>query len=362
MRGTKNEVRPGVWRLRVFVGTNEKGHPVQKCRTVRGSAKAADAELRKLVDAVEKGRHGKNITLAELLDEWLRDLGALQRATQETIRKYRYTIDAAIVPSLGRIRIDRLTPRHLEEQYAAWLAAGLSRGTVLKRHRIIAAALAQAVRWGWIDRAVTKQARPPSAPKPNPRKMKTEEIRALIAAAEPDDPILATAIALAAATGARRGELCSLRWSDYDPVTGLLQIWGSKTEQARVISLDPFGMSVLADRIQYQEQLAMDAAVDLAPNPWFLSRRADGNAPCQPGGLSHAFMRLRNRLGLPYHFHELRHWVASEALANGHDPRNVAGRLGHSNPAITMRVYAKFMPSADQRIAESVGRALAPPT
>ena len=34
--------------------------------------------------------------------------------------------------------------------------------------------------------------------------------------AEADDPVMATAVALAALTGARRGELVALKWSDVD--------------------------------------------------------------------------------------------------------------------------------------------------
>jgi len=43
-----------------------------------------------------------------------------------------------------------------------------------------------------------------------------EQLSALVKAAEDDDPVLAAAIALAALSGARRGELVALWWSDVD--------------------------------------------------------------------------------------------------------------------------------------------------
>ena len=52
---------------------------------------------------------------------------------------------------------------------------------------------------------------------------------------------------------------------------------------------------------------------------------------------------------------DLRHWSASVAIAQGHDVRTVAGRLGHANPAMTLRVYAHAFGAADQALATSLG-------
>jgi integrase len=51
-----------------------------------------------------------------------------------------------------------------------------------------------------------------------------EEIQRMIAEAEKDDPDMATLIALAAVTGARRGELLALTWGDLDLEGGSLAI------------------------------------------------------------------------------------------------------------------------------------------
>ncbi len=55
------------------------------------------------------------------------------------------------------------------------------------------------------------------------------QVSALIKAAEDNDPVLATAVALAALTGARRGELVALRWSDFDLENGSVQVARSLT-------------------------------------------------------------------------------------------------------------------------------------
>jgi integrase len=56
--------------------------------------------------------------------------------------------------------------------------------------------------------------------------------------------------------------------------------------------------------------------------------------------------------------HDLRHWTATAAIGGGHDLRTVAGRLGHANPAMTMRVYAHVVDGADEAVASTLGQAI----
>ena len=56
-----------------------------------------------------------------------------------------------------------------------------------------------------------------------------------------------------------------------------------------------------------------------------------------------------------WRLHELRHWSATVSIGQGHDVRTVAGGLGHSNPAMTLRVYAHAFTAADQALAVGLG-------
>jgi integrase len=70
-----------------------------------------------------------------------------------------------------------------------------------------------------------------------------------------------------------------------------------------------------------------------------------------------AFRTLRNRLGMPeLDFHHLRHFAATTLAGAGVDVRTIAGRLGHANPAITLRTYAHFLEAADRQAADVMGR------
>lgn len=136
--------------------------------------------------------------------------------------------------------------------------------------------------------------------------------------------MLATAIALGAVTGARRGELCALRWSDVDWGRRVISIARSltvirakatagptKTHQRRNIAIDPAIAAVLTARREHQERYAAAVGVELVADPHVLSRSSDGSAPCLPDGLSLAYAKLAERLGIVTHFQELRHFSAT---------------------------------------------------
>lgn len=346
------------------------GSPVQISRNFRGGAREADRALRQLVQQVEDGKLAPGtVTVPQLLDRWLDHLRP--HITPYTLKGYTYTVEASLKPAFKDIRVTRLSTEHVDRVYRGWLDEGVTPATVRKRHTILAAAFHQAVKWGWVGQSPTDRASPPSSRAQLSRVMSVEELRAILVAAEEDDPMLRTAIALAALTGARRGELCALRWSDCELDKGMLHIgrsltvvdrqWSlgdTKTHQVRRIALGHVALGVIRERMDYQSERAAWDGGGLVRDPFLLSRRADGAEPCLPNGLTHGFRRVTDKLGLPYHFHETRHLAASMMLAGGVDVRTTATRLGHAQPAITLRTYAHMIGSADEMAAGVLGEML----
>jgi integrase len=371
-RGTMVERSPGVWRLRVYTGRDSKDRPIQVSRTFRGGRRAAETELARFVTEVAdpSSSVSSGVTVGELLDRWLEFVTPLREPG--TIRGYASHIKRA-KETLGHLKASKLTAQHLDRAYSTWMADGLSPITVHHIHAVIRAALRQAVRWQVIGRAVTEHAQPPPArPKPvqaaNPA-----VVRALIDAAEDAGlPVLAAAVSLAAATGCRRGELCGLRWLDLDP-TGVLHVRHSlkhgldgravelrdtKTHQERKVALDDFALAVLAAHRARMETSAADASVTIQPDGYILSIDPSGAQPIKPDTLTRQFEGLTKRIGVSMRFHDLRHFTATQLLGANVDPRTVAGRLGHSDPSITMRVYAGFLQERDREVSQIMGRLL----
>ena len=99
------------------------------------------------------------------VEEWLRfwlDNIAVARVRPSTLQAYRGYAINRIIPALGKHRLDRLQPEHLETFYRASTAAGLAPATVLQMHRILSRALKVALQRGRVARNVATLVDAPS--------------------------------------------------------------------------------------------------------------------------------------------------------------------------------------------------------
>jgi integrase len=116
---------------------------------------------------------------------------------------------------------------------SATLAAGRASAgpaepaTVAQIHAIIKGTLGYAVRWKWISENPAVHASPPEVTAEHDAPPSPQEAVRLLAAAEERSRVMAVIGWLAMVTGARRGELCALRWPDLSEAEGDLLIGGS---------------------------------------------------------------------------------------------------------------------------------------
>ena len=305
-------------------------------------------------------------TIAELFDAWLAHAdGRLEVATMVGYR----SVVRQLVPLVGARDVRQLTAADLDRLYGHLLAGGRSSRTVHRHHRVLHAALRQAVRWEWLSSNPADSSTPPPLRRRRIRPPEAADVRRLIDAAERSKtPDLAIALRILVATGMRRGELCGLRWREVDLDAGALRIEGSvvhgevgiiekdtKTGDARRLSLDAGTVAVLRCHREVSETRASDAGCALVPEAFVLSDAPDGRRPWRPNRLTQSFARLRSPLGLEgVRLHDLRHFQATVLIAAGVDVRTVAGRLGHADPSTTLRIYAAFMEPADRAAARVV--------
>jgi site-specific recombinase XerD len=92
--------------------------------------------------------------MTEYLDVVCERLVLSEKMAPRTLADYRSKTRNWIVPLLGKHRLDRLTPEHLDAAYMLMLERDLSPSTVLKIHRILSRALKIAERRGRISRNV----------------------------------------------------------------------------------------------------------------------------------------------------------------------------------------------------------------
>ena len=119
-------------------------------KTFHGGEHAAAKALAALVTDAEAGKFDRTrATVGQLLDKWLEHIEPVRRPS--TINGYRGKIEHDIRPALGDVPLAKLGADDLDRCYDAWLGRGLATATVRQYHAILAAALHQAVKWGWID-------------------------------------------------------------------------------------------------------------------------------------------------------------------------------------------------------------------
>jgi len=300
-------------------------------------------------------------TVADLLASWLE----VNEATwaEGSRRDNASRVRSIEADPIAKVAIARLSVSDVERWHARMRRAGVGEAAIRGRHSALRAALSYAVRWEWVPINVASSARL-RQPRRAPRKgISHEEVRAVIAAAGSIDPAAALALRLAAVGGLRRAELAALRWDELDgdqlrvdssaevvrPANGrsYARDAPTKTANQRSVWLDP-------DTVQMIEALR-DVRADASD---FMFSEVDG--PQMPDRIGWWWRRARELSGIDtkWRLHDLRHWTATMGIASGHDVRTVAGRIVHSNAAMTLRVYAHAVEQADHALGQTLGDAL----
>ena len=370
MRGGLRERSTGVWEVRAEVGRDPvSGRRRQISRTFRGNKRGAEKLLNTLVADADRGdNQGADASFRTLSERWIEQAGADLSPT--TLRRYESLLRLHIHPALGAVSIHKIKTAELDRLYLGLVAEkGLSPASVRQVHAVVRRALRQAVRWGWIATNPAADASPPRIRKTDHSPPDVEQVGLLLHHANENHPELGRFLHLAATTGARRGELCALRWNNIDWTASALTIGravievhgglaekDTKTHATRRIALDPGTLAVLAQHHDAARALATEAESELPAHGYIFSAEPDGSIPWTPTTVTKWFQVTRAAVGMKQvRLHDLRHFAATRLLAAGVPVRTVSGRLGHANAATTLTVYAHFLEASDQVAADVMG-------
>jgi integrase len=362
---TIRQRRPGVWEVRVFTGRDEEGQPTQVSRTVRGGKRDAQRVAAELTTKPAPRIAGR--TVADVLDAWIE--ASAPTWAQSTRRDNESRAALVKQDPIVKMQAGKLSVADVERWHARMRKAGVGESSILNRHRMLRSALAQALRWGWLTVNPASLARLRHPKRPPRGSMSPEDVQAVLGAARTIESRAELALRIAAVTGARRSELAALRWEDLDG--GRLRI-DSAIATVRLGTRDDKQTPELLDRatktanrraitidsvtVELFERLRAEFA---EYGPWVFNL---GDRPANPDRIGAWWRLARKRSGIDstWRLHDMRHWSATQAIAAGHDIRTVANRLGHVNPAMTLRVYAHALDQADQAVADGLATRLEP--
>jgi integrase len=131
-----------------------------------------------------------------------------------THERFGELIDLHVLPELGKVRLEKLSPAHIQNLITHKLAEGLSASTVVAIRNVLRNALNRASRWGLVARNVATLVDVPRIERPAVRVLSVAEARQLLDAIQGErfEALYSVALAL----GLRKGEIGALAWLNID--------------------------------------------------------------------------------------------------------------------------------------------------
>jgi integrase len=360
-------LRPdGWWVGRISLGFTAEGKRRRKSIYARSKSEL----LKKMDDArgdlrLPPPSADGGMTLGQLLDRFL--ASGAERNSARTTEERERLVKNHLRPRLGHVKLAGLSDLNIDFLLTGMRADGVGSWTVRNAVDLLSMACRYGVRKKFLRSNPCEGADKPSPARREIHPLTADQARALLSAARdrPVYPLLAVALG----TGCRMGELLGLSRRDVDLKAGTVTIRKSlsKTKASfglkepktkagrRTISLPAFA----------REPLSTVLASTPGAGPVFRTRTGGYLDKKNVLRALRAVIRRANRaieaagqgdagpapIPANFRFHDLRHTVASNLLSSGHSVRAVALRLGHSDPAMTLRVYAHVMPADDARLA-----------
>ena len=244
----------------------------------------------------------------------------------------------------------------------------LNNNSVIRYQAMLSSIFKKGVQWGLINENPCSRAEHPKAEEIDIRVLTEEEIPTLLDALSDAPPQYSVITQLALLLGARRGEICALRWSDIDFEKGTLSIKRTvqsipgiglvfntpKTRRGkRCLRIGADCVELLQEYRRYQkaERFRIGSAWvrkvtlengKVVDNDMLFTKW--NGEPMDPDIISSWFPKFLEAHNLPdVNFHSLRHSNASILIAAHVPITTVSGRLGHAQTSTTLNYYASAL-------------------
>lgn len=283
---------------------------------------------------------------------------------------YQTFLDQHILPALGDQLLVDVTPAMISRLLTDFQRKGYAHATTVKLYNILNGLFETA----FLDDSIPinpllKVKRPAprkdeAAQDENAKAYTAQELARILECVKQEPLKWQVYINLAIDTGARRGELCGLHWSDidwkasavtirhnlqYTPQKGVYDA-APKNGRVRQVDIGPETLNLL--------RLWRDQQAAACLSPWVFAQDHSPE-PMHPQRPTRFFQHFGKRYGFEdFHPHKLRHTSASVALTNGADVVSVSQRLGHSDTAVTLNMYAHANEESIRRAGQIVRDAI----
>ena len=401
-----------VWRIQ-YAWTDKAGERHRECDTWHGKKSGANRRLEEIKQTHDQGIRldGSKVTFAEFAADWQQareESGEIARRTLDESSRHVRVISEYIggkaLADISAETIERFF-RDLRSDKRRGDGSTISNRTLLDYYSCLRQIMRQACNWDYILRNPCDKVKPPKPADVERRALSAKDARRLLATLEREERkermafeakeqrqvswkadqgrsairglhklanIVGVRIGLA--TGMRLGEVAGLTWGNVDIARQCLRVTQSLTQHGdlkppktaagrRTIWLDQATAAHLAEWKRFQtEQLRKIGKIQDGQRlpdsvPVVCSDIGDFTNVNNFGAWWRSWRELNGFSSLK--FHELRHTQATQLLANGVDVKTVQTRLGHTDPALTLKWYAHSVEENDRQAAALMGGLLA---
>ena len=344
--------KDGRYEGRILIGKNGCRKPKYiyvYARTLR-EVKQKMERVRKEGGAGKKGRKGQDILMQSAAEEWLRVMKKKWKPT--TCGMYQSVVSHYIIPILGGYAV-REIGKELLEEFAESLDSHSRRECLSNRYkRYICSIVCQILEYA----VAAYRLEPRESVLPEFRIKKTAaqlppeqdliKLRQYLLSHLEEDTCLGILVAMN--TGIRIGELCALKWGDFDLEKGNLIIQrnlqrirtdgGQETGRTRICVQMPKTTSSIRSIPLADGLTDILRACRKSPDKYLISGRKTEWSEVRT--LQYRFLSILKKCQIrPFHFHLLRHAFASRCVELGCDVKGLSEILGHSSVQITMNIY-----------------------
>lgn len=319
--------------------------------------------------AMRRALEAKNrMTVQRFCDEtFLPDLRL--RCSENTAYNYRLQLEKHIYPDIGQIELSEMKSGDINELLRKYQVSGTSLSTAIKVYTIIRAVMKMAYKDELIDRNPMDRVDRPrrykdSGTPQDPMACTVEELQRLRKALETEPLLWQTLVRLLIDSGMRVGECIGLLWRNVDFEGNTITVDGTmvyspdkgsfrdttKNGKSRTFGVDEETMRML-ERLKEKQMLTGESS--------YVFTNEKTGKPLHPDSPRNYLKKLGEKCGIEgLHPHMLRHSFASVAITNGADIASVSEKLGHSDKAVTLRMYTHADKTSIDRASEIFRTAL----
>lgn len=327
------------------------------------SQRAIDRELKKVAAEFERQcKAGEVVSRAEKRQREAQEAAKIQTVKQYGERvfmpaktvtmsensraSFQSALNTWIYPAIGEKKMPDVSSADLSSLLLSVQAQGRAHATAVKVYTVLHTMFKMAYLSDMIQRNPMDK-----VPRPVPRKdeireaeaqsLTVEELQTVLGALN-DEPLKwRVLVYVLIDTGIRRGECCGLKWEDVDIESQVITIRRNLCyTPARGVYIDTPKSGRVREVDIGPETAALLRAFKNQSAGKFVFTQEGSQTPMHPQSPTRYLKKLSGRCGVPdLHPHKLRHTFASIAITAGADVASVSEALGHSDKAVTLRMY-----------------------